>query len=143
MIGFQVGYIARYFSDASTKGTGLVIPSATISRIVQTLVNDGQISGRPCFGIQVEQISKVYQQYWQLPGGLLVTEVLENSTAATCGLREGDILLALDGQNVSTSQDMYAVLYNRQVGDAVIAVVFRDGQQFTLKLVVEDGMRLR
>ena len=143
VIGFQVGYISRYFPAASTMGMGLVIPSASISRIVQTLVDDGRIASRPCFGIQTEAISKVYQQYWHLPGGLLVTKLEEKSKAAACGLQEGDILLALDGQAVSTNQDMYAVLYNKQVGDAVIAVVFRNGQQFTLKLVVEDKASFR
>lgn len=139
VIGFQVGNVAQYFASSSTKGTGLVIPTATIARIVQTLVCDGLVAGRPCLGVQVEEISKIYQQYWQLPGGLLVTDVEENSNAAACGLREGDILLALDGKPVSNSQDMYTALYNLQVGDAVVAVVCRDDQKFTVTLTVEDN----
>lgn len=141
VIGFQVGNIAQYFSSSNTKGTGLVIPSATISTIVQTLVSEGRVAGRPCLGFQVEQISKVYQQYWQLPGGLLVTEVEKDSTAQARGVREGDILVALDGKTITSSQDMYAALYNLQVGDTVVAVLSRDGQRFTLKLMVEDKTR--
>lgn len=139
VIGFQVGNIARYFSSSSTTGTGLVIPTATIARIVQALVADGHVSGRPALGVQVEEISKIYQQYWQLPGGLMLTRVEENSSAAACGLREGDILLALDGQPVRSSRDLYAALYNLQVGDTVVAVVCRDDQKFTVKLTVEDN----
>ncbi|MBR4971671.1 MAG: serine protease [Oscillospiraceae bacterium] len=139
VIGFQVGNVARYFPTANTQGTGLVIPTATIARIVSTLVSDGLVSGRPCLGVQVEEISKVYQQYWHLPGGLLLTRVEENSSAAACGLREGDILLALDGHPVNNSQDMYSALYNLQVGDTAVAVVFRDNQKFTVKLTIEDN----
>ena len=139
VIGFQVGHIARYFSASSTKGTGLVIPSASLNRIVQTLVEDGCVSGRPYLGIQVEEISKVYQQYWKLPMGLLLTQVEQDSNAAACGLREGDILIALDGQPVTSSRDMYAALYDLEVGDTVVAVISRDDHQFTVKLTVEEN----
>lgn len=141
VIGYQVGHVANYFSAANTKGTGLVIPTATIAQIVQTLIRDGQVAGRPCLGVQVEQISKLYQQYWQLPGGLLLTKVEENSNAALCGLQEGDILLALDGKPIHSSQDMYAMLYNCKVGDTVIAVICRNDQKFTVTLTIEDNAR--
>ena len=139
VMGFQVGNISKYFSAADTKGTGLVIPTEGIRKIVQDLVRYGYVSGRPCLGIEVEAISKVYQQYWQLPVGLLLTDVAEDSNAADCGLQEGDILLALDGTPVSSRSDLYALLYDHEIGDTVIAVVSRDSQKFTVKLQIEDN----
>ena len=141
VMGFQVGHISQYFSDTDTKGTGLVIPTATINQIVTNLVNHGSVAGRPCLGIEVETISKVYQQYWQLPGGLLLTDVTENSNAQNCGLEEGDILIALDGVPVKSRSDLYTMLYNHQVGDTVIAVISRDNQKFTVKLTVEENSK--
>ena len=139
VIGFQVGHISQYFSNADTKGTGLVIPSNTISQIVSTLVTQGSMDGRPSLGIEVEAISKVYQQYWQLPDGLLLTQVLEDSNAHLCGLEEGDILLALDGVPIKSRSDLYTTLYNHHIGDTVIAVINRDDKTFTVKLTVEDN----
>ena len=139
VIGFQVGHIAQYFPTDDTTGTGLVIPTMVIRQIVQTLISDGMVTGRPSLGIEVESISKVYQQYWQLPGGLLLTDVYKNAHAEQLGLQEGDILLALDGVPVSNRNELYAILYNHNVGDSVIAVIRRDNQQFTVKLTIGDN----
>lgn len=141
VIGYQAGNIASYFSASNIKGSGLVIPTATIAQIVQTLIRDGHVAGRPSLGVQVEEVSKLYQQYWQMPGGLLLTNVKENSNAAINGLQEGDILLALDGQPIQNSRDMYAMLYNCKVGDTVIAVICRADQKFTVTLTVEENSR--
>lgn len=140
VIGYQVGSISQYFSQSSTMGVGLVLPSTTILQITQTLIRQGEVAGRPSIGVEVEAISKLYQQYWQLPGGLLLTHVYEDSSAAACGLQKGDILLALDGTPLSTRSDMYAALYGYSVGDTVIAVICRDDQKFTVKLTIEDNV---
>lgn len=137
VIGFQVS-ISRYFDAAGNQGMGMVVPSSTIHQITQTLIDEGQIAGRPTIGVEVEAISKLYQQYWQLPGGLLLTQVEPDSSAAACGLQKGDILLALDGKPMSSRSDLYEALYDYEVGDTVIAVVCRDDQKFTVKLTIED-----
>ena len=141
VIGFQAGTIAGYFTTADTKGMGLVVPTGAISRILQSLLTQGQVSGQPSLGMEVEAITKLYQQYWQLPGGLLLTEVDSGSDAAAKGLMEGDILVALDGKPVQERSDLYTVLYNHSVGDSVIAVVHRDGQQFTVTLTIEENTK--
>ena len=138
IIGFQVGHISNYFESADTIGTGLVIPTQTIAQIINDLLNQGHVHGRPCLGFEVEAISKIYQQYWQLPGGLLLTQVKDTSNAAKNGLQEGDILLALDGQPVLNRMDLYTRLYDLQVGDTVTAVICRDEQKFTVKLTIEE-----
>lgn len=138
IMGFQVGHISKYFASADTIGTGLVIPTDTIKSIVRELLSSGHVKGRPSLGFEVEAISKVYQQYWQLPGGLLLTHVEESSNAALRGLQEGDILLALDGQPIADRTDLYARLYDLQVGDTVTAVICRDEQKFTVKLTIEE-----
>jgi serine protease Do len=139
IMGFQVGHISKYFASSDTIGTGLVIPTDTISSIVRELLSSGHVKGRPSLGFEVEAISKVYQQYWQLPGGLLLTQVAESSNAALTGLQEGDILLALDGQPIASRTDLYARLYDLQVGDMVTAVICRNEQKFTVKLTIEEN----
>lgn len=139
VIGFQVSIIADYFTSADTVGVGLVVPTDRIQQIIQQLLDKGYMDGQPSLGMEVEAITKLYQQYWQLPSGLLLTGVEENSNAAAQGLEEGDILVALDSVPVQTRSDLYAILYNHSIGDEVIAVVCRDEQQFTVTLTIEDN----
>ncbi len=141
VIGFQVGAISDYFTNADIKGMGMVIPTGGIRQILEKLLQEGFVSGQPHLGLEVEAISKLYQQYWQLPGGLLLTGVSGNSDAALQGLQEGDILLALDGKPVQNRSDLYAILYNHRAGDSLIAVISRDGQQFTVTLTIEENTK--
>lgn len=141
VIGFQVGAISDYFTNADIQGMGMVVPTGGIRQILEKLLQEGFVSGQPHLGLEVEAISKLYQQYWQLPGGLLLTGVSGNSDAALKGLQEGDILLALDGKPVQNRSDLYAILYNHQAGDSLIAVISRDGQQFTVTLTIEENTK--
>ena len=139
VIGFQVGVISDYFVNADIKGIGMIVPTSGIQQILDKLLEEGFVADQPHLGLEVEAISKLYQQYWQLPGGLLLTGVSSNSDAALKGLQEGDILLALDSKPVHNRSDLYAILYNHQPGDAIIAVISRDGKQFTVTLTIENN----
>lgn len=141
VIGFQVGAISDYFTTADIKGIGMIMPTNGIRQILAKLLQEGFVSGQPHLGLEVEAISKLYQQYWQLPGGLLLTGISSNSDAAVKGLTEGDILLALDGKPVQNRSDLYAILYNHRAGDTIIAVISRNGQQFTVTLTIEENAK--
>lgn len=139
VIGFQVSAIANYFPSADTKGVGLVVPTGLIQQIVQQLLADGFMPNQPSLGVEVEVISKLYQQYWQLPSGMLLTHVKPGSDAEAQGLMEGDILVALDSVPLNDRSNLYAILYNHNIGDQVIAVVCRDDQRFTVTLTIEKN----
>lgn len=137
IIGIQAGKIAQYFDKNACCDMGIVISASSVQALLGQLSQSGHIAGRPDLGIKVEEISKLYQHYWDLPGGLLVTDISKNSTAAAQGLEVGDILLTLDGEALSTRTDLYTVLYSQNTGDTVIAAVSRDGRQFTVTLTVQ------
>lgn len=139
IVAIRAGKISRYFPDRLHEKSGIAIPAETVQTVVAELIRQGHISGRPSLGFQVEAISKLYQHYWDLPGGLLVTILDENCSACGQGLQNGDILLALDGVHLSSRADLYATLYGTNVGDELIAAVFRDGKKFTLTLTVEEN----
>lgn len=138
IVAMQVSRILRYFPRE--EAAGLALPTETVQQVVAQLMADGCVAGRPALGFQVETISRLYQHYWDLPGGLLVTILDENCAASACGLADGDILLTLDGVTLSSQADLYATLYNAQVGDELIAAVFRDGKKFTLNLTVQQTL---
>lgn len=138
IIGMQAGRIASYFHPDDVQGLGLVIPSDVIREVVLQLTRQGSIPGRPHLGMEVETISPLYQNYWDLPGGLMLTHIHPGGTAQQQGLRPGDILLALDGRSITDREDLYRLLYSKKLGDEVIAVIYRQNRKFTVTLTIDE-----
>ena len=136
VVGLCVSHTAQYFNVSDN--LGMALGTNSMQTIIDQLVNQGYVSGRPELGFSVEAVSKLYQHYWNLPGGLLVSGVQEDSEAAQQGLRNGDIVLALNGKYLKTRDDLYTVLYSCQIGQEVIAVIFRDGVKKTVTLNVGE-----
>lgn len=139
IVALQSDQIRQYFPDTTCPIPSIAIPSDLMNQVIQELVSDGRIQSRPDLGIQVEAISKLYQHYWNLPGGLLVTLQEEQLPAANQVLHDGDILLSLGGTALTSRADLYAIVYAASVGQTLEASVFRDGQIMTLELVVTEN----
>ncbi len=137
--GQIVGYnsqISPYFNLYVKPDAGFAVPSSTMNTVVNDLICYYLMAGRPTLGIETEAVSKVYQQYWNISGGLQVTQV--NYHAKRQGLQVGDILLAVDAQTVNEAGDLYKLLLSGQIGSTVKALVFREGETFTLTLKIFD-----
>ena len=136
VVGLCVSHVSQYFREADN--LGMVLGSNSMQAIIDQLVEKGYVSGRPELGFAVESVSKLFQHYWNLPGGLLVSGIEEDSLPAQQGLQNGDILLALNGKPLKTRDDLYTVLYSCSIDQKIIAVVFRDGNKLALELTISE-----
>ena len=126
-------------SIAGVEGLGFAIPSATVSDIVNQLLSQGYVSGRPTLGITGESISNLYHFYYRLPKGLYITAVESGSSADIAGIEEGDILLSLEGVTITTNDSLKAQLYNYAPGDQITAIIYRSGKQYAVTLTVGEA----
>ena len=140
VIGINTMKIGDYVSAAGAEGLGFAIPSATVKTIVDQLISQGYVSGRPLLGISGESLSPFYQHYYLLPAGLYVTRVEAGSPADLAGILPRDILLTLDDVPVSSQEDLDRLLMDRQVGDSVILTLYRAGQQGRVELTLTEDM---
>lgn len=80
--------------------------------------------------------------------GVLVVDVAKGSAASRAGiqptrrdtegrLRLGDIIVAIDGKKVTTSNDLFLLLEKYQIGDAVTVSMLRDGKTIQAKVTLE------
>ena len=136
VVGLCVSRTAQYFNESGN--LGVVLGSNSMQIIIDQLMEQGHVSGRPDLGFSVEAVSMLFQHFWGLPGGLLVSGIEEDSLPAQQGLQNGDIILALDGETLNTRDDLYTVLYSCSIGEEIIAVIFRDGSKKTVKLTVTE-----
>ena len=141
VIGINTMKIGAFTDSAGVEGLGFAIPSTTVKDIVEQIISQGYVSGRPTLGIQGDTLSNFYQYYYRLPAGLFVTEVDPDSYAAHYGIQEGDILISIDDTRISNMESLNTVLYRHQVGDVVTAVIYRGGQQYKVDLTLTENKK--
>jgi len=138
VIGINTMKIGAFTDKAGVEGLGFAIPSATVKDVVDQLIRQGYVSGRPDLGIEGEALSVFYQHYYRLPEGLYVTQVEPGSDAAAKGIERGDILIRINDIPVTTADELSSVLYNCEVGETVTAVIYRGGFQYELQLTIGE-----
>lgn len=136
VIGINTMKISAFVDDAGVEGLGFAIPSTTVKEIVDQLISQGYVSGRPTLGLTGEDVPAAYQRFYRLPAGFYITEVAPGSSAAEEGIEEGDILIGLDGIRISSSDELSDALYAHQAGDCVEVVLYRNYAQLTVTLTL-------
>ena len=139
VIGINTMKISTFTDDAGVEGLGFAIPSATVKEIVEQLVSQGYVSGRPTLGLSGSGVSNFYQYYYRMPSGLYISEVDENSSAAQAGIDAGDILISVDDTRITDADSLASVLYNYEVGDTVTVIIYRAGRQSSIQLTLTEA----
>ena len=102
------------------------------------MLADGRVSGRVSIGITVGAVSSAASEYYDLPDGLYISAVAEGSDAEKQGIQSGDMLLAVNGQAVTTTYDVSAAKDGLKVGDTVTLTIYRDGKTFDVDVKLVD-----
>ena len=139
VVGINTMKMGDNMGSGGVEGLGFAIPSSTVEEIVNQLIEQGYVSGRPDLGITGEAVSTFYQLYYRLPQGLYITEVAEGSAAATAGISPGDILISIEGTPITSSSVLKSVLYAYAPGDQIHAIVYHSGRQYNVTLFVGEA----
>ena len=138
MYGQVIGITNMKALSTGVEGIGFAIPTASIRPIVNALLADGRVSGRVRIGITVGAVSSAASEYYDLPDGLYISAVAEGSDAEKQGIQSGDMLLAVNGQAVTTTYDVSAAKDGLKVGDTVTLTIYRDGKTFDVDVKLVD-----
>lgn len=139
VIGINTVKIGAFTDSAGVEGIGFAIPSTIAKDIVDQIIAQGYVSGRPWIGITGESISLFYQRYYRLPAGMYITELAPGSNAEQIGLEVGDILISVDGNKINSQNDLSTLLYNYNAGDVVNIVIYRSGYTMQADLELQDA----
>ncbi len=124
--------VAKYMSDwnrDSVEGLGFAIPSAYLERIVNDLLKWGEVLPEPRLGIWVQAGE---------PG--LFVQSVDPDTAAAAGVRAGDYIVAAQGQEMHTNQDLFRVRRTLYVGDKLTLTLLRDGETLEVTLELDEAV---
>lgn len=139
VIGINTVKIGAFADKAGVEGLGFAIPSTVVKDIVDQIIFQGYVSGRPYLGITGESLSVFYQRYYRLPDGMYISAVAEGSNAAAAGIAPGDILLSIDDTRVYSQSDLDTLLYGYTAGDEVTIVIYRGGYTMQATITLEEA----
>ena len=115
------------------------IPSVTVKEVTQELIRQGYVSGRPSLGFSTHTLSALEQQFFRLPKGVYITRVDSDSPAYQVGIRPGDTLLQVNGQAITTTQELMSLVYTLSPGDRAEVVFYRSGWRYTANILVIEN----
>ena len=131
-------YSTSSSSSASIDNIGFAIPINSIMNIVESIIEKGYIS-KPYVGISVINISAETQQYG-IPAGAAIQAVAENGPAAQAGLQKGDVITAVDGKEMS-STELVSFISQASVGQQIVFSIYRQGE--TMEITVNVGEQVQ
>ena len=138
MDGELIGVNTMIFSrSGGSNGIGFAIPVDLVSRVVDTAMSEGELV-RPWLGARLQPVTNDLAQAFGLdrPRGALINEIYPAAAADDAGLRQGDIVLAVDGHEVNNDSGTRFRLATHATGDDARFTVLRDGRELYLDVPV-------
>ena len=139
--GELVGIVVAKNYSGEVDNIGFVIPINNAMNVLGDLKQYGYVRGKADTGMTfIDLTNQLYAWYYYGTSepGCYVSSVDSGSNAERAGFREGDRILAIDGEEVEQSSDIKDIISGKSVGDEVTFEVERSGRTGTLSLTLEE-----
>ena len=126
-------------STFGPRGQVLVIPTATIDRIVPMLLKDGRVA-RGWLGVTLQAVAvpDALRETVDQSSGLMVMSVAENGPAAQAGIVAGDIILSVDRTSTHRFRKIARYFGSESIGRKAELRVIRSGTVITVKTTIAE-----
>ena len=135
LVGINTAIVSQ---SGSYEGYSFAIPVNIVKRVVADLLDFGTVQ-RPRLGITMKAIDQKTQRELKLSSmnGVYINEVLSGSSADEAGLKAGDVLIAIDGFQITDPSSVQARVNNYHPGDRATLTYIRDGKEVTVSVVFQ------
>jgi Do/DeqQ family serine protease len=119
-------------------GLGFAIPSNMARQVMDQLKTDGKVS-RSKLGVTIQNVTADIAASLKLAdvSGALVSSVEPGSAAARAGLRQGDVIISLDGEKLADNNMLRNRIAGTKPGSKVAVEIVRDGRKETLAATLD------
>ncbi len=133
--GSLIGINTAIFQQA--EGIGFAIPINKAKRIVDDLIRYGKVR-RGWLGVSVQDMTRDMLRFFHLDRvrGVVVVRVMKGSPGAKAGLKQGDVILSLENNEISDKSDYSERISTYPVGNTMRLKILRDGAERSASLKV-------
>jgi len=136
--GEVIGINTAKISSNQLEGLGFAIPTAEARPIIEDLMSAGYVKGRPVIGISGQAITSQQAKAYGLVEGVYVYSISSSSPAYMSGLKIGDIIIEIEGQQVKTVDEINTIKNKYKPNDVINITVWRNGTTMSVKLVLGE-----
>ena len=144
--GQVVGINSNKVVSTSYEGIGFAIPISEASKIIDDLMTKGYVTGRGRLGITARTVTELQAETSGIPVGVLIVSVDEDSPLKGIAFA-GDIITEAAGEEITSLDDLYAVLRTHGGGERITVTIYNPGTaetkssetQYTIELLTDTG----
>ncbi|MBQ4465806.1 MAG: trypsin-like peptidase domain-containing protein, partial [Oscillospiraceae bacterium] len=141
--GQLIGLVVAKSSGSDVEGLGFAIPINTAAEVAQQLMDQGYVSNQPFTGMSYTEASDSIDGFDMFFGGQSASTYVyiysvDSREAKQAGFMAGDIVLSVEGQQITSFADLQSIVTSHKVGDKLKYVVERNGEQLTLTLTLQE-----
>jgi serine protease Do len=139
--GEVIGVNTAIFSDTGggSVGIGFAIEANAVKTIADTLIKNGKVI-RGWLGVEIQSMNQRYADAWSLSNsnGAIVRGVTAGGPAETSGIKRGDVIVAVNGEDVKDNRQLTQRVGSLLAGSTNSFKVIRDGKEQIIRVTVRE-----
>lgn len=120
-------------------GYGFAVPANIAAKVVDDLLQYGVVQ-RGFLGVQLQNVDGklAKEKDLSVTSGAFISKVNENSAAERAGIKDGDVIVAVEGKKVSNVSEVQEIISRKRPGDEVQVKVNREGKEKEFKVILRN-----
>ncbi len=134
VVGMNTAVAGTLPDGTSAQNIGFAIPVATIESLLKSLKAGQSVVNHGAFmGVEISSMNPTLQAEYNftVSSGAVVMSVVPGSGAASAGIKQGDVIVAINGTAITSAQDVTSVISSAHPGDTITVKVVRGSQSLT------------
>jgi S1-C subfamily serine protease len=135
--GKVIGINTAIASPQTSNNVGFAISISSAKPIIEAL-RDGKQPQIAFLGVTSQPLTADSSSELGVDQGAVVADVASDSAAGKAGIKEGDVIVEIDGAKVDSVDDVASAVRKHAPGDQIDVVIVRDGQQQTVTVTLGE-----
>jgi len=138
--GQVIGINTAIIAPSEAMNIGFAIPINTAKRFIESIITTGK-AVKAFLGVYMQTVTPELQKALGLKvnKGVYIAQIIENSPAEKAGLREGDVILEVEGLSVTSASELASIIHNYTPGSKVKIKFDRKGKIHEIEVTLGES----
>lgn len=140
--GELIGIVNAKSSGTGIEGLGFAIPMNLAKEVVDSLISDGYVKGRPSIGISIQEVANQNPfTTEESEAALYIAQVTKDGAAEAAGLQVGDQITKIDDKDVTSAAGIKEIVNTHKSGDTIELTIIREKETKKVKVTLKEQVQ--